>query len=52
MNCHHYLETIESVLAWDLSEEAFANAIHQQFAYIKNQTEDIDTQYPQELAGL
>ena len=51
MNCHHYLETIDTVLAWDLPEEAFANAIHQQFSYITNPTGDIDTQYLQEFAN-
>lgn len=30
MNRQHYLETIETVLAWDLPEEAFADAINQQ----------------------
>ena len=52
MNRQYYLDIIETVLAWDLSEEAFANAIHQQFAYIKNQIGDIHTQYPQEFASL
>jgi len=27
MNRHHYLEAIETVLAWDLPEEAIADAI-------------------------
>ena len=52
MNRQHYLETIETVLAWDLPDEALANAIYQQFAYITNQTGNIDTQYKQELANL
>ena len=30
MNRQHYLETIETVLAWDLPETAFADAINQQ----------------------
>ena len=30
MNRQHYLETIETVLAWELPEEAFAEAINQQ----------------------
>lgn len=52
MNRQYYLEMIETVLAWDLPEEAFANAIHQQFAYIANGTADTDTQYAQELMSL
>lgn len=31
MNRHHYLEAIETVLSWDLPEEALTNAINQQF---------------------
>lgn len=42
MNRQHYLETIEIVLAWDLPEEAFADAIYQQFAYLTYQTGDIN----------
>jgi len=43
MNRQHYLETIETVLAWDLPEEAFAEALSQQFAYVKDQSgEDND----------
>jgi hypothetical protein len=30
MNRLNYLEAIETVLAWDLPEEALTNAIHQQ----------------------
>ena len=30
MNRQHYLDAIETVLAWNLPEEAFANAITQQ----------------------
>ena len=30
MNRQHYLETIEIVLAWDLQDEAIANAIQYQ----------------------
>ena len=42
MNRQHYQETIETVLAWDLSEEAFADAISQQFAYVTYQSGDIN----------
>ena len=42
MNRQHYLETIETVLAWDLPDEAFAEAISQQFAYITYQTGDVN----------
>lgn len=34
----HYLETIETVLAWDLPEEAIADAINQQLAFITNRS--------------
>lgn len=44
MNRQHYLETIETVLAWDLPEEALADAIHQQFTYNTYPTGDIDDQ--------
>ena len=47
MNRQHYLETINTVLAWDLPEEAFAEAISQQFAYVTYQSgedNDQDTQ--------
>ena len=44
MNRHHYLETIETVLAWDLPDEALANAIHQQFTYITYRIGDLDDQ--------
>jgi hypothetical protein len=44
MNRQHYLETIETVLAWDLPEEALANAIHQQFTYNTYRTGDLDDQ--------
>jgi hypothetical protein len=30
MNRHHYLEAIETVLAWDLPDEAIANAVKYQ----------------------
>ncbi len=30
MNRQHYLDAIETVLSWDLSEAAFADAINQQ----------------------
>ena len=42
----HYLETIETVLAWDLPEEAIAGAINQQFAFISNRTGDVNDQDP------
>lgn len=44
MNRQHYLETIETVLAWDLPEEALADAIHQQFTYNTYPTGDLDDQ--------
>ena len=47
MNRLHYLETIETVLAWDLPDEAFAEAINQQFAYfsyLAGDSNDRDTQ--------
>jgi hypothetical protein len=40
----HYLEAIETVLDWDLPEEAFADAINQQFAFITNRTGDDNDQ--------
>jgi|GEM_PF-1370104 len=40
----HYLETIETVLDWDLPEEALADAITQQFAFITNRTGDNNDQ--------
>ena len=52
MNRQHYLETIETVLAWDLPDEALANAIYQQFAYITNRTGDSDNEDKQELASI
>ena len=52
MNRQYYLEIIETVLAWDLPDEALADAINQQFTYIENRTGDIDTQYSQEFASL
>ena len=48
MNRQHYLETIETVLAWDLPDEVLADAIHQQFAYNTYQTGDIND-YDQSL---
>ena len=48
MNRQHYLETIETVLAWDLPDEALADAINQQFAYMTNQTGDVND-YDQSL---
>lgn len=44
MNRQHYLETIETVLAWDLPEEAIADAINQQLAFITNRTGDVNDQ--------
>ena len=44
MNRQHYLETIETVLAWDLPDEALADAINQQFAYMTNSTGDVNDQ--------
>ena len=46
MNRQHYLETIETVLAWDLPEEAFAEAISQQFEYVTYQTGDVNDYDP------
>ena len=40
----HYLEAIETVLAWDLSDEALANAINQHFALITYPTGDVNDQ--------
>ena len=48
MNRQHYLETIETVLAWDLPDEVLAEAINQQFAYFTNQTGDVND-YDQSL---
>ena len=48
MNRQHYLETIETVLAWDLPDESLADAISQQFAHITYQSGDVndrDTQF-------
>jgi hypothetical protein len=42
----HYLEAIEVVLAWDLPEEALADAIHQQLAFITKQSGDVNDQDP------
>ena len=39
---HHYLEAIETVLAWDLPDEVIADAINQQFAYISHQSGDLN----------
>ena len=44
MNRQHYLDAIETVLAWDLPEEAIAYAINQQFAFITNRTGDVNDQ--------
>ncbi len=40
----HYLEAVETVLAWDLPEEALADAINQQFAFINHQSGAADDQ--------
>ncbi len=42
MNHQNYLETINTVLAWDLPDEAFAEAISQQFVYVTYQTGDVN----------
>ena len=42
----HYLDTIETVLAWDLPEEAIADAINQQFALITHRSGDANDQDP------
>jgi hypothetical protein len=44
MNHQHYLDAIETVLTWDLPEEALAEALHQQFTYIAFRTGDLDDQ--------
>jgi len=44
MNRQHYLDAIETVLAWDLPDEALADALHQQFTYITLRTGDLDDQ--------
>lgn len=41
---HHYLEAIETVLAWDLPDEALADALHHQFALINHQSGDANDQ--------
>lgn len=40
----HYLEAVETVLSWDLPEEAFAEAINQQFAFITQRSGDANDQ--------
>ena len=41
MNRQHYLDAIETVLSWDLPEEAFANAIIQHaFRHMEFDNED------------
>lgn len=42
----HYLEAVETVLAWDLPENALADAINQQFALITYRTGDVNDQDP------
>lgn len=44
MNRQHYLETIETVLAWDLPDEALASAIYQQFTFITDRLGDANDQ--------
>ena len=44
MNRQNYLDAIETVLAWDLPEEALADAINQQFTFITNKTGDFNDQ--------
>jgi hypothetical protein len=44
MNRQHYLETIETVLAWDLPDEVLADAINQQLAYMTNSLGDVNDQ--------
>ncbi len=44
MNHQHYLDAIETVLTWDLPDEALADAFHQQFTYIKFRNGDLDDQ--------
>ena len=36
-----YQEVIETVLNWDLPDEAFADAINQQFAFIASRSGDV-----------
>ena len=38
----HYLEAIETVLTWDLPDEALTDAINQQYAFITQQLGDLD----------
>jgi len=40
----HYLEAIETVLAWDLPDEALAGAINQQFAFITHKSGEANDQ--------
>ncbi len=40
----HYLEAIETVLAWDLPEEALSDAINQQFTFITYRSGDVNDQ--------
>lgn len=42
----HYLEAIETVLTWDLPEEALADAINQQFSFITYRSGDVNDQDP------
>ena len=38
----HYLEAIETVLNWDLPDEALTDAFNQQLALITHQSGDFD----------
>lgn len=40
----HYLEAIETVLAWDLPEESLADAINNQLVFITNRLGDVNDQ--------
>jgi len=44
MNHQHYLEAVETVLTWDLPEEALVDAFNQQFAFITHRTGDDNDQ--------
>ena len=36
-----YLEVIETILNWDLPDEAFTDAVNQQFAFIASRSGDV-----------
>ena len=50
MNRQHYLDAIETVLAWDLPEEAFPNAIHQQIITVFEDEDAWDSYSSQSVA--